>query len=303
MAFDQLIGRLRKGRPLVLDADVCASLRARGVDVDVPGALGALVRSHPKDVLDHHRREIHSRVDVISALTSDTTPRALAEVGMQHRSAMLTGVAVDLALEAASESRRPIGVAGVLGSDMLSPLGSDRMREELGEHAQRLATSGCELIIARGQGSAVGLRAAVEVSHRAGLATWAVVERYPEAQQVAPTLREVVELLGAAGANAVLFEVPSVEEGVACLQGADAAGAVLLGVLLAASPEAVRGFPIEGADPHLWAAEAMRLEAAGARIIGGGAGTTESHTTALALNLGALHPSIAPPPHTSGPAL
>jgi methionine synthase I (cobalamin-dependent) len=299
MGFEQLIGRLRRGRPLVLDADVCASLRARGVDVDVPGSLGALVRSRPQDVLEHHRREIHSRVDVISALTSDTTPRALAEVGMQHRSAMLTGNAIELALDAAAESHRPIGVAGVLGSDMLGPLAPERMREEFTEHAQRLATSGCELVVARGQGSALGLLAAVSASHRAGLVTWAVVECNADAQLIAGSLREAVAVLGGAGASAVLFEVPNVDEGVSSLAAASSQGSVVLGVLLAASPLAVRGFPVDGADPHLWAAEAMRLEAAGARIIGGGAGTTESHTTALATNLGALHPSIVPPPQSS----
>src|SRR3954470_17061042 len=117
MSFDQLRHRLNQGRPLVLDADSGASFRARGVALDVPGALGVLLREQPAEVLAHHGAEVQSRVDVLSALTVDTTPRALAEVGMQHRSAQLTGRALDLAFEIARDAPKPTAVAGVLGSD------------------------------------------------------------------------------------------------------------------------------------------------------------------------------------------
>src|SRR5687768_10418894 len=115
MSFERIRHRLKRGRPLVLDADTGASFRARGVALDTPGALGQLLRERPLEVLDHYRAEVRSRVDVLSALTGDTTPRTLSEVGMQHRSALVTGLAVELAFEAASESDKPVAVAGVLG--------------------------------------------------------------------------------------------------------------------------------------------------------------------------------------------
>src|SRR5512143_3117926 len=98
MSFESIKHRLVSGRPLVLDADTGASFRARRVELDAPGALGMLLRKQPEEVLRHYRAEVNSSVDVLSALTIDTTPRALAEVGMQHRAAMLTGMAVELAI-------------------------------------------------------------------------------------------------------------------------------------------------------------------------------------------------------------
>ena len=144
MTFERIRHRLQNGRPLVVDSDTGASFRARGVELDSPGSLGLMLRERPSEVLAHYRTEIRSRVDVLSALTADTTPRALAEVGMEHRSAQLTRRAVELALEAAAESEKPVAVAGVLGSDMVSPVAADRIHDEFAEHAARLAAAGCE---------------------------------------------------------------------------------------------------------------------------------------------------------------
>ena len=127
MSFELIRKRLLDGRPLVLDSDTGASFRARGVLLSSPGALGQLLRERQSEVEAHYRAEIESRVDVLSALTADTTPRALSEVGMEHRAAQLTGRAVELALEAALLSSKPIAVAGVLGSDMVSPVAADRI--------------------------------------------------------------------------------------------------------------------------------------------------------------------------------
>jgi 5-methyltetrahydrofolate--homocysteine methyltransferase len=295
MSFDQIRHRLTNGRPLVLDADSGASFRARGVELDVPGTLGVLLREQPREVLSHHLAEVASRVDVLSALTVDTTPRALAEVGMQHRSAQLTGRALDLALEAASDSVKPVAVAGVLGSDMVGPIAADRLDEELSEHAARLKVSGSELIIARGQGSRLSLMAAVGAAAELELPTWAVLECSRGSELESAPLFELLEALRDAGTTAVLLEVPSVQVGLGELERArpalDALGLVA-GVLLAASDNAVRGFADPTSEPEQWAEHAIDLSLAGARVLGGGAGTTESHTRALALALGVLHPSV-----------
>ena len=111
MSYAALAPRLQSGRPLVVDADLGASLRVRGVTLNSPGALGALLRRDPESVTSHHASETARRVDVLSALTADTTPRALAEVGMEHRSAMLTGLAVELACDVAHASDKPVAVA------------------------------------------------------------------------------------------------------------------------------------------------------------------------------------------------
>jgi methionine synthase I (cobalamin-dependent) len=296
MSFERIRPRLQGGRPLVVDSDTAASFRARGVELDSPGALGSLLRERPQDVLAHYRAEVSSRVDVLSALTADTTPRALAEVGMQHRAAQLTGRAVELALEAAAESEKPVAVAGVLGSDMVSPVAADRLHEELTEHAERLAAAGCELLLARGQGSKLGLMAAVVSAARTELPTWAVLEYGSHDVLTSSASADALALaLADAGADVVLFEVPGVELGLIYLerfQAAFAAHGIIPGVLLAGSEGSVRGFHDEDSDPQRWVERAVDLAVGGARVIGGGAGTTEAHTQRLAKALGSLHPSI-----------
>lgn len=294
MSFDRVRSRLTSGRPLVVDADTGACFRARGVAIDSPGAVGQLLRSRPDDVLDHHRAEVRSHVTILTALTADTTPRALAEVGMEHRSALLTGIAVDLALEAARGAAKPVAVAGVLGSEMVAALQPHRMSEELSEHATRIATAGCELILARGQGSRLELMAAVSAAAHTDLPTWAVAECLPGGEIAhGGRMSQLCDELAEAGASAVLFEVSSIDDGLALLaQLGELATSLAPGVLLSANAESVRGFPTPEVDPERWAARALELDGAGARIIGGGAGTTEDFTRALVDELTALHPSI-----------
>jgi 5-methyltetrahydrofolate--homocysteine methyltransferase len=298
MSFTHVRERLLAGRPLVVAADSNASLRARGVELDVPGALGQLLREQPSEVREHYRVEVGCRADVLAALTGDTTPRALAEVGMEHRSAQLTALAVELALDAAEESAKPVAVAGMLGSDMVSPVAATRLHEELAEHSSRLLAAGCDLLIARGQGSRLNLMAAVVAATSTDLPTWAVVERTGEPSPGSD--RELFRSLRDAGAGAVLFEVSSVALGVAELERTrellEESG-LPVGILLAASESALPGFPDVEGSAEQWAGRAMDLDVAGARIIGGGAGTTEAHLRALARELGSLHPSM--PAHYS----
>jgi 5-methyltetrahydrofolate--homocysteine methyltransferase len=291
MTLTHVRERLREGRPLVVGADSSSSLRGRGVTLDVPGALGLLLRERPDDVYAHHQVEVGCRADVLVALTGDTMPRSLAEVGMEHRSAQLTSRAVELALEAAAESPKPVAVAGVLGSEIVSPVAATRLHEELAEHSARLAAAGCELLIARGQGSRLNLMAAVVAGARTELPVWAVIERSSDAtgdSRLFQSLRD-------AGASVVLFEVPSVALALRELERSRAAieqAELVLGVLLAASQSALPGFPDLETEPTAWADHALDLDVAGARVIGGGAGTTEEHLDALARALGALHPSM-----------
>jgi len=296
MTFERIRHRLQNGRPLVVDSDTAASFRARGVELDSPGSLGLMLRERPSEVLAHYLAEVQSRVDVLSALTADTTPRALAEVGMEHRAAQLTRRAVELALEAAAESQGPVAVAGLLGSDMVSPVAADRMHDEFTEHAARLAAAGCELLLARGQGSRLGLMAAVVAAARTELPTWAVLE-FASGDELTSTgtAVDLVAALAEAGASVILFEVATVDLGLAYLQRFRPAfelHGIAPGVLLAGSEASVRGFHDETSNPERWVERAVDLSVGGARAIGGGAGTTEAHTHRLAEALGALHPSL-----------
>lgn len=289
MPYGEIRQRLVSGRPLVVDADVAASLGARGCSLEEPGSLGALLHKQADKVREHHLAELACRVDVISALTADTTPRALSESGMEHRSARLTGKAVDLVITVVEEATRPVAVAGVLGSDQVTATQRGRFEEETKQHAERIAVAGAELMIVRGLGSRLELIFAVAAAAEQNTPTWAVLD-----DDLCETdLVGMIESLTDAGAEAVLFEVSSVDEGLEKLGRLEALGSRLVpGALLSAAPDATRGFP----SPLIssWVDRVVELTDAGARIVGGGAGTTEAHTRALATRLGVLHPSIPP---------
>ncbi|HSC87514.1 MAG TPA: homocysteine S-methyltransferase family protein [Polyangiaceae bacterium] len=290
MGYPQIRHRLHGGRPLVVDSDVGAALRDRGLSIDGPGALGAVLHKSPELIRAHHQAELASRVDVLSALTADTAPRALSEAGMEHRAARLTGLALELVSDVVQYGEKPVAIAGVLGSDQLTATSRGRFEDETEEHARRIAVGGAELLIVRGMGSRLDLVFGVAAAAGQDLPSWAVVDLHLVGDD---ELVELSESLADAGAEAILFEVASIDDGLRRLRMLEDLGrSVVLGTLLAAAPDALRGFP----SPlySSWVDRAVELTDAGARIVGGGAGTTEDHTRALAVRLGVLHPSMPP---------
>ena len=296
MSYERLRSRLVQGRPLILDCDVAASLGARGCELDGPGSLGAALHQSEEKVREHHLAELDSRVDVLCALTAETTPRALAEAGMEHRSARLTGLALEVLGEIARASIRPVAVAGVLGADQLTATHRSRFEAETREHAARIAIGGAELIVTRAMGSRIELVYSVAAAAAQDLPVWAVVDPH----LCKPGLDDLLSSLIDAGAEAVLFEVASVDQGLRLLERANARRHELVpGALLSAAHEAIRGFPCE--LTHGWIDRVIELTDAGARVVGGGAGTTELHTREVAVRLGHLHPSIAPGSRSNRP--
>jgi methionine synthase I (cobalamin-dependent) len=281
-----LAPRLASGRPLLLGGDVGASLRGVGLGPGA-GGLGKLVREHPGEVDRHYRVEIEAGVDVLTTLTAETTPRVLAQVGMAFRSSAITSLAVDLALAAAERAGRAVAVAGVLGGSSLSPLDVTTLVEEHGQQAARMAAAGVDLILARGMASQTELMAAVVAAASTGLPTWAVVEANEGGTVLSgERASKVVAALEAAGAAAVLFEAPlptTLHDALQqCHEGRHQEAAMPLGALLAAGPASIEGFPDSEIDPATWAESFLSLLPLGLRIVGGGRGSTWSHTETLA---------------------
>jgi methionine synthase I (cobalamin-dependent) len=286
-----LVARLDAGLPLIIGGDAASALVAAGADLAGAAPLGRLIREHPSGVADHYGHEIAAGVDVLLALTDETMPRALAQIGMAFRCAALTGDAIELALDAARSSTRPIVVGGLLGSRWIAPVHSDRISEEYAMHAARLSTLGCEIILARGVSPAVfqhGLELA-RISRMAAIAsgcatqlpTWAVLEtfdgeRVVDGDSVEDATRGSIE----AGVHAVLFDVPTEAAGRAAIETASRLAA-RVGVLLAASPHGRHGVPVTTAPIEAWTSACKRLVDGGATIIGGGAGTTLMHLSGL----------------------
>jgi 5-methyltetrahydrofolate--homocysteine methyltransferase len=279
-----------------VSADPEASLRARGVVLKAPASIGRLLREQPTEAIEHYHQEIVAGVDVLCSLTAETIPRALGQIGMPFRAAALTGAAVELALEAVESAPRPIAVAGVLGSLQVSPPALDRMTEDLAMHATRLAAAGCELLLARGYGqlsqepglSRLARRAAVVSAATTQLPTWAVLELSEngttlDGERIEEAARAAVE----SGAQVVLMEVPGITCALALLERARRAlPAIVIGVAPGVDTGAtddVAGVPARqsSAEVEAWAQGAKRLIDAGARIVGGGTGTTARHLAAL----------------------
>ena len=296
-SLDALLTRLEAGRPLVLGGDPVSSFAARGVETSGAAPLGRAVRENPGAVSEHYRQEIAAGSDVIVAVTDETMPRALAQIGMAFRSAALTGTAVDLAIEAVGPAHRPIVVAGLLGARWIAPALPERITEEYAMHATRLSTSGCELIIARGfspeafrhgtQLARMARLSAIVSACATQLPTWALLESSDGERVVdGDSLEEGTRTAVEAGVHAVLVDVPSESAAKSALEIVTRAGAPRVGVLLAASPECQHGVPDTTTSVDAWAAACKRLVEAGARFVGGGAGTTAKHVAVLARVLG-----------------
>lgn len=294
-ALEASTSRPPVGRPLIISGDPLASLRYRGAAVSSNTALGRLLRESPRAIAELHEQEIALGIDVVRALTSATTTRALAPIGMAFRAAALTGTAVELATEAAGAATRRVAVAGILGHTAAAPM-ADRIAEDYAVHAARLAAAGCEILVACGFDPAqaacvapavarLARRAAVVSASTTQLATWALVEldglgRTADGEGFEEVARGALD----SGADALLFEVASVDLGLNVLRRLEGvAHEAQVGVLLGAEPAADGSDRLASAEVcDAWAASAVRLIEAGARMLGGGTGTTLAHLGALA---------------------
>lgn len=283
-----ILPRLEVGRPIILGGDPALTLVEMGLPVDGPAALGRLPRDQPDLLVEHYDMEVASRVDVLCALTADTTPHTLGQIGMAFRAAAVTRAAVELAHEATQRAGRAVAVAGLIGSRQPRAIPLDRLMEESVTHAARLAAAGCEVLVVRGFSSATLIRrtrAAAVGALAARLSTWAVVEvdatiARRDGKPIEACVTEAIN----SGAEAVLLDVADADMGMRAIERATSAfDEGRIGLVLAAPGNQAGATPPAA---EAWSREAKRLVDAGARVIGGGAGTTPHHTTALAQLLG-----------------
>lgn len=271
-------------RPILLGSDPVASLREQGHPLEGPMPLPRLLRERPEVIRAHYQREVATEPDILVAATADTTAHALALIGMSFRAAALTGQAIELAQEAANAADREILVAAALGSTW--PASLAREAEEIELSAARLQASGCALVLISSHAKGVAERRlaegqALEAARRAGLVAWLVVPSAgADDEAPATTAARAKE----AGATALLVRATSGDEAQHMVEAASESG-LIPGVLLAA--------PAKGTC-SAWVREASGLADLGARILGGGDGTTHRHIAALASLLGVRFPATKP---------
>src|SRR5690606_4541370 len=119
-----------------------------------------------------------------------------------------TGQAVELAQDVALGAEKPVAVAAVLGSDLVTSIDRGRFEVEVREHALRISVAGPELVIVRGTGSIAELGFATETCVELGLPVWSVVDLELSGEH----LEDLLEELADAGADGVLFESPTIEQ-------------------------------------------------------------------------------------------
>lgn len=287
---------------LLLDAATGSELTRRGVDTHGP-AWSAPATVRAADVLAAiHADQVHAGADVITANTFRTQRRVLSRIGEARRAREWTIAAVRIArkaVEQAADERGnerpgapPVRVAGSIGplDDIDRPeLAPDEAtaRVEHHEHVGHLAEARVDLVLVEGMTTIGESRAATSAAVGSGLETWTAValDRSGGFLLSGETLDAWVEAIAPLRPAAILVG------GAPDVLATALARIAMLGPEIGARPGAyatlvsdaasVPAGPDTGVDATVYAEAAKAFLVAGARIVGGGRGTTPAHTRAL----------------------
>jgi S-methylmethionine-dependent homocysteine/selenocysteine methylase len=277
-----IVERVSRGQCVVLDGGIADELARRGYRPTGPLQDAAAAREAPDLLAAIHRAYIDAGADVVTAFTARTTVRALARGGLGMRAASLTHRAVDLAMEAAQQAGRPVAVAGTLSTleDPSRPehrLSPRSLADEHGDQAIRLESTGCNLILVEPMPTVIESLAATAAARTVMASVWSVLavsERGHLADGTA--IETAAREIAAVGAQAVLLEGRSIAD---VVHAVGVVAGLALGV-----PIGARGGVDAAARPPVdrYATDLAVALARGARILGGGAGSSPDEVRALA---------------------
>jgi 5-methyltetrahydrofolate--homocysteine methyltransferase len=279
MSADRVRELLAK-RVVVLDGGFGSMLIAAGLE---PGrAPDWWTLERPDVVAGVHRAYVESGSDVIHANTFGASPPKLAAAGLSGRCQEVNAAAVVLARSACAAATLVAGDVGPTGL-LLPPIGSAtvaELRAGFDEQVGALAAVGVDLISIETMFDLREALAALEAAKRAGLP--AIVSLTFEARPrgfftiMGNPLAGSLAELEAAGADAVGCNCSVAPE---TMIGMVSAARAAVRVPLAAQPNA--GLPratpdgvLYDASPESFAAAAVAMVRAGARLVGGCCGTT-----------------------------
>ncbi|MBK8975858.1 MAG: homocysteine S-methyltransferase family protein [Planctomycetes bacterium] len=291
---DDLRHALAGGAVLLADGGIGTELMRRGFRLGECPELWN--RERPADV-----RAVHDAYAAAGAqlLTTDSFgghPMRLALHGLDAACEELNRRAAELARGAAGDERWVIGSLGPCGR-VLAPLGDadpDAVRAGFERQARALLAGGADLLLLEtvtaldelaaavaalraAGGSFVGASFAFDLTRRGEIRTMMGVD---VATAVRAAVAAGVDLVGAnCGRRLGPAELAPVVR-----QLADESGLPVLVEPNAGTPEPTSGLHPLG--PSVFAAHALELVAAGARIVGGCCGTTPEHVAALRAALG-----------------
>jgi S-methylmethionine-dependent homocysteine/selenocysteine methylase len=287
---------------LLLDAATGTELTRRGVDTHGPAwSAPAIVRS-PDVLAAIHADQVGAGADIITANTFRTQRRVLSRIGEARRAREWTIAAVRIARDAVEQAadergnERP-GAAPVRVAGSIAPLDDvDRpelapdeatARVEHNEHVGHLAEARVDLLLVEAMTTIAESRAATSAALGSGLETWSAVtlDRSGGSLLSGEPLDAWVEAIAPLRPAAILVSgwpdvlAPALTR-IAMLAPDIGARPGAYATLGSDTALASGGSGTDN-DPAVYAETAKGLVAAGARIVGGGRGTTPAHTRAL----------------------
>ena len=288
--------RMMYGTPLVLDAAMGSDLDRRGLPTTLPlwSAVGLLER--PDLVRQIHRENLLAGADIITTDTFRTTARTFRKAGLDPaRAAELEVLAVGLAAEARTETRRPGAlIAGSIAplEDCYLPTFETPPEVALAEHraqAGNLTAAGVDLIMVETMPTAaeaeIALRAAVETGRPAtvGFVCAKPDPGEPVRLLSGETLNDAVARVSPLGPTVIFVNCAAPTVITAALRDLRGLTALPIGAYAnVGHVDDERGWsPNGGVTSERYAEHAAEWIALGARVVGGCCGTHPEHTAAL----------------------
>lgn len=298
--FSRLLGE----RPLLLDGAMGTMLHQRGAPLDQ--SFENINRSDPALVAEIHRQYIDAGADIIEVNSFGANRYKLAEFGLQEHVISINEAGIDIARRVVESAFRPVLVAGSIGplGVRLAPLGRVRMSQAQAAFSEQIGAllaggpRGADLLIIETISDVKEVEAAVAAARL-------ISSDIPIVASMTFT-RDDRTLLGNT-ADDVARQLSRMDVdviGVNC-SGGPAQLLRLLALMRQAAPERLlaavpnAGWPEQSeggrvmypATPTYFGEYAIALREAGAMLLGGCCGTTESHIAAMRRALDSPGPS------------
>jgi len=282
---------LDSGRPIVADGAMGTMLFALGLQQGDSPELWNVER--PDAVRSVHRGYIEAGAQVILTNSFGGSRLRLARHDLADRAAELNQAAARAARAEADAAPAPVVVAGSIGPTgaLLEPLGDlpfDEAVAAFEEQARALAAGGVDVLWIETMSDLEEVRAAVEGARRGApdlpMVTTMTFDTGGRTM-MGVTPQKAAQTLGGYGPLALGGNCGAgPDELAAAIANMHAAApeAVLVAKANAGVPRMVEGQAVYAATPEDMAAYALRVRAAGARIIGACCGSTPAHVRAIA---------------------
>lgn len=286
--------RLADPRPILLDGATGTELERRGVDTSTPIWSAMALLDAPQIVEQVHRDYLEAGAEVIITNTFRTHRCNLDEVGIGHRAAELTTLAVAIAKKAVLAIGKPVFVAGSIAPlgdsyTIAEPLSRTEYLREHREMASHLADAGVNLLIAETMKGIGEASAAAEAAAATGLPFGVSFICRPDGNLLSG--ERVADAVKAVGAYKPAFlginctPAPTLHVALSQLRAAST-----LPIAVYANTGVTKDYQNWGASeatqPDSYCGLAQAWIAHGAHLVGGCCGTTPEH-------IGALHASFS----------